>query len=209
MGDIPDLYGGALRYAGVDVWLQQAVGAFQFWGSYSLGWGWAVNDGAANTELYSGRHLLRGGFTKGFNGGVQLDAELSYGQGLEFGSIPRVDRPGLFAPLSGEAGTGAAAGASSSPGPSTPTFSVPTPVPTPVVTRSPQGSYLRLNIQATGRIRARFLGREQMLFPYFRIINALDRNDALFYQSDGDPGLEPRAVGSIPILPVLGIEWRI
>ena len=90
-----------------------------------------------------------------------------------------------------------------------PVFSVPVPVPTPVVTRSPQGSYLRLNIQATGRIRARFLGREQTLFPYFRIINALDRNDALFYQSDGDPGLEPRAVGSIPILPVLGIEWRI
>jgi len=209
MGDIPDLYGGSLRYAGVDIWLQQAVGAFQFWGSYSLGWGWAVNDGAANTELYSGRHLLRGGFTKGFNGGVQLDAELSYGQGLEFGSIPRVDRPGVFAPQSGEAGTGAAAGASNSRGPSTPTFSVPLPVPTPVVTRSPQGSYLRLNIQATGRIRARFLGREQMLFPYFRIINALDRNDALFYQSNGDPGLEPRAVGSIPILPVLGIEWRI
>ena len=209
MADIPDLYGGSLRYAGMDVWLRQAVGAFQFWASYSLGWGWAVNDGAPNTELYSGRHLLRGGFTKGFNGGVRLDAEVSYGQGLEFGSIPRVDRPGVFAPLSGEAGTGAAAGGTGAPGPSTPTFSVPVPVPTPVVTRSPQGSYMRLNIQATGRIRARFLGREQMLFPYFRIINALDRNDALFYQSDGDLSLEPRAVGSIPILPVLGIEWRI
>ena len=140
---------------------------------------------------------------------MRLDAEVSYGQGLEFGSIPRVDRPGVFAPLSGEAGTGAAAGGTGAPGPSTPTFSVPVPVPTPVVTRSPQGSYMRLNIQATGRIRARFLGREQMLFPYFRIINALDRNDALFYQSDGDLSLEPRAVGSIPILPVLGIEWRI
>ena len=75
--------------------------------------------------------------------------------------------------------------------------------------RSPQGSYLRLNIQATGRIRAWFFGREQLLFPYFRIINALDRNDALFYQSQGDVGLEPRAVGSIPILPVIGIEWQI
>ena len=209
MGGIPDLYGGSLRYAGVDVWLRQTLGAFQFWGSYSLGWGWTVNDRSPNTELYSGRHLLRGGFTKGFNGGVQIDAELSYGQGLEFGSIPRADRPGSFAPQSGDGGAGAAAGASGATGPSAPVFSVPVPVPTPVVFRSPQGSYLRLNIQATGRIRARFLGREQMLFPYFRIINALDRSDALFYQSDGDPGLEPRAVGSIPILPVLGIEWRI
>lgn len=206
MGGIPDILGGSLRYAGVDVWLRQTLGAFQFWGSYSLGWGWAVNDGAPNTELYSGRHLLRGGFTKGFNGGVKLDAEVSYGQGLEFGSIPRADRPATFAPQSGD---GAGGGAATGSGPTAPVFSVPQPVPTPVVTRSPQGSYLRLNIQATGRIRARFLGREQMLFPYFRIINALDRNDALFYQSDRDPGLEPRAVGAIPILPVLGIEWRI
>jgi hypothetical protein len=209
MGGIPDLLGGSLRYAGVDVWLRQTLGAFQFWGSYSLGWGWTVNDAAPDTDLYSGRHLLRGGFTKGFNGGVQLDAELSYGQGLEFGSIPRVDRPGSFAPQSGDGDASAAARASSASGSAAPVFSVPVPVPTPVVIRSPQGSYLRLNIQATGRIRARFLGREQTLFPYFRIINALDRNDALFYQSDGDPGLEPRAVGSIPILPVLGIEWRI
>jgi hypothetical protein len=209
MGGIPDLYGGSLRYAGLDVWFRQNLGAFQFWGSYSLGWGWTATEGAPNTELYSGRHLLRGGFTKGFNGGVRLDAEVSFGQGLEFGSIPRVDRPGAFAPLSGDGGAGASAGAPNSPGPSTPAFSVPVPVPTPVVIRSPQGSYLRLNIQATGRIRARFLGREQMLFPYFRIINALDRNDALFYQSQGDPGLEPRAIGAIPILPVLGIEWRI
>lgn len=51
--------------------------------------------------------------------------------------------------------------------------------------------------------------REQALYPYFRIINALDRSDALFYSSEGDPSLEPRPVGSIPILPVLGIEWRL
>ncbi len=205
MGGLPDLNGGSLRYAGMDIWFRQNLGAFQFWGSYSLGWGWAVTEGAPNTKFYSGRHLLRGGFTKGFNGGVQLDAEVSYGQGLEFGSIPRVDRPGAFAPVPGDGGTGAP----SSQGPTTPTFSVPVPVPIPVVIRSPQGAYIRLNIQATGRIRARFLGREQMFFPYFRIVNALDRNDALFYQSQGDSGLEPRASGAIPILPVLGVEWRI
>jgi hypothetical protein len=82
-------------------------------------------------------------------------------------------------------------------------------VPTPVVVRSPGGSYLRLNIQATAQIRTRFLGRSQTLYPYFRIINALDRSDALFYRSEGDPELAPRPVGSIPILPVIGIEWRI
>jgi len=209
MEGLPDLFGGSLRYAGLDFWLRKNLGVFEFWGSYSIGWGWVLTDGGPNAELYSGRHLLRGGFTKDFNGGVQLDAELSYGQGLEFGAIPRADRPGSFAPLSTDGGAATPGSVPNAPGPSTAVFSVPTPVPAPVVVRSPQGSYLRLNIQATGRIRARFFGREQLLFPYFRIINALDRNDALFYQSQGDLGLEPRAVGSIPILPVIGIEWQI
>jgi hypothetical protein len=212
---LPDLYGSRLRYAGVDLWLRQRLGAFQVWGSYSLGWGWAATDGAPDTELYSGRHLLRGGFTKGFNDDVRLDAELSYGQGLEFGAIPRVERTGAFAPVSGGADSpGPGAGAPGPPsggsgGGATPAFAVPAPVPTPVVVRSPGGSYLRLNVQATAQIRTRFFGREQALYPYFRIINALDRSDALFYSSEGDPSLEPRPVGSIPILPVLGIEWRL
>ena len=102
---LPDLYGSRLRYAGLDLWLRQKLGAFQVWGSYSLGWGWAATDGAPDTELYSGRHLLRGGFTKVFNGDVRLDAELSYGQGLEFGAIPRVERSGAFAPAPGGAET--------------------------------------------------------------------------------------------------------
>ena len=212
---LPDLYGSRLRYAGLDLWLRQKLGAFHVWGSYSLGWGWAATDGAPDTELYSGRHLLRGGFTKGFSDDVRLDAELSYGQGLEFGAIPRVERSGAFAPGSGGAeSSGSSAGPSDLPsggsgGGGTPAFAVPAPVPTPVVVRSPGGSYLRLNVQATAQIRTRFFGREQALYPYFRIINALDRGDALFYRSGGDPSLDPRPVGAIPILPVLGIEWRI
>jgi hypothetical protein len=208
---LPDLYGSRLRYAGLDLWLRQKLGAFQVWGSYSLGWGWAATDGAPDTELYSGRHLLRGGFTKGFNDDVRLDAELSYGQGLEFGAIPRVERSGAFAPAPGGTETRGPGGSTSAPpaGGAAPAFAVPAPVPTPVVVRSPGGSYLRLNIQATAQIRTRFLGRNQTLYPYFRIVNALDRSDALFYRSEGDPELAPRPVGSIPILPVIGIEWRI
>ena len=84
---------------------------------------------------------------EGIERGVQIDAELSYGQGLEFGSIPRADRPGSFSPQSGDGGAGAAAGASGATGASAPVFSVPVPVPTPVVFRSPQGSYLRLTLR--------------------------------------------------------------
>jgi hypothetical protein len=79
----------------------------------------------------------------------------------------------------------------------------------PSLAQAPDGSYLRLNIQATGRVRVRMFGREQVLFPYFRIVNALDREDALFYRFDGAEDGKPRAVGAVPILPVLGVEWHM
>ena len=70
-------------------------------------------------------------------------------------------------------------------------------------------SYLRLNLQATADIRTSFLGRQSMFRPYIRVINALDRSDALFYQLDPEGGLTPRAVGSVPVIPVIGVEWSM
>jgi hypothetical protein len=78
----------------------------------------------------------------------------------------------------------------------------------PIFTRAPNGSYMRLNLQVTVELDVRVFGSDQQLLPYFRIVNALDRRDALFFQYDGDDGVEPRPIGSVPILPVVGLEWR-
>jgi hypothetical protein len=43
---------------------------------------------------------------------------------------------------------------------------------------------------------------------YLRVLNALDRRDALFYYFEPwrDPDLTPLA--ELSVIPVLGIEWR-
>lgn len=199
---LPDLPGADLQDAGFDLWLRQGLGAFEVWGSYSLAWGWSDVESGPDVELFSGRHFLRGGLTRDFaSEGVRFDAELSYGAGLEFGSIPRTDRP---IPPSG-ARTPDPGGATLA---ARPTFSL-LGGSNPALALAPDGSYLRLNVQATGLVRVRMFGREQLLFPYFRIVNALDRSDALFYRFDGELDGEPRAIGAVPILPVLGIEWHM
>jgi hypothetical protein len=198
---LPDLPGADLRSAGLDVWLRQRFGAFDVWGTYSLGWGWSDVDVGPDVELFAGRHFLRGGVTRDFaSEGLRLDAEVSYGAGLEFGSIPRTDRP---VPL--DVATGMGSGRA--PSGIEPSFSMSGSGPS--LAQAPDGSYLRLNVQATGRLRVRIFGRQQLLFPYFRIVNALDRNDALFYRFDGAEDGKPRAVGAVPILPVLGVEWHM
>ncbi|MFO7586449.1 MAG: TonB-dependent receptor [Gemmatimonadota bacterium] len=200
---LPDLPGADLRNAGLDLWLRQTMGAFELWGTYSLGWGWSGVASGPDVELFSGRHFLRGGLTRDFaDEGLRLDADLSYGAGLEYGSIPRADRP---LPLAGSR----PAGSGDAPVADQPSFSIPGTGPNPALAPAPDGSYLRLNVQATGRVRVRMFGREQILFPYFRIVNALDRNDALFYRFDGAEDGAPRAIGAVPILPVLGLEWHL
>jgi hypothetical protein len=65
-----------------------------------------------------------------------------------------------------------------------------------------------LNFQVTGEFSAKFLGRDQTFLPYFRLVNALDREDALFFRFDREDNAEPTPIGAVPILPVFGIEWR-
>lgn len=196
-----DLPGADLRNAGLDLWLRQRIGAFDVWGAYSLGWGWSEVDAGPDVELFAGRHFLRGGVTRNFeNEGLRLDAEIFYGAGLEFGTIPRPDRP-VPLDVTTEVRSGAARP------PAAAAFSVTGSGPS--LAQAPDGSYLRLNVQVTGRVGVRMFGRDQVLFPYFRIVNALDRNDALFYRFDGAEDGRPRAIGAVPILPVLGVEWHM
>ncbi|MDT8436557.1 MAG: TonB-dependent receptor [Gemmatimonadota bacterium] len=194
---LPDFGGRRLHNAGADIWLRQAFGAFRVWGTWTLAWGWAAGPTGPAVELFSARHFLRGGVTKDFREDLRIDAELSFGDGLEFGSIPRVDRP-ADGPGPAAAGAPAARLASMVPGRGG----------VPGITDDPDGSYLRLNLQATGRVRVRLLGRRHVLFPYFRVVNALDRQDALFFRIDDPDDPTPRAVGAVPVLPVLGVEWH-
>jgi len=208
-GDVPEFGNGSLRNAGLDLLVGRPLTPrVSVWGAYSLAWAWATFPDAASQVVFSGRHFLRGGLTMESPGHLRLDADLSLGDGLEFGAIPRSERSVV---TSGE-------GDSSTPAvPTPPAVPEGTPQPFsiivpgdggPIFTRAPNGSYLRLNFQLTAEFDVRLLGHEQKLFPYFRLVNALNREDALFFRFDRDDNPEPTPIGAVPILPVFGLEWR-
>ena len=45
--------------------------------------------------------------------------------------------------------------------------------------------------------------------PYVRVLNALDRRDALFYQFNRGTDVAPRPLATLPVLPLIGVEWRL
>ena len=204
---VPEFGEGILRNVGIDVLVGRPLAPLiSIWGAYSVGWAWADFPAEASQDVYSARHFLRGGITLEEPGRIRLDADVSLGQGLEFGAIPRSERATL--PDGSAPDVGAPAPSPPGPGPAPQSIVVPV-VDGPIFTRAPNGSYLRLNFQVTGDFDIRLLGRDQKLLPYFRLVNALNREDALFFRFDADETDEPTPVGSVPLLPVIGLEWRM
>jgi hypothetical protein len=69
-------------------------------------------------------------------------------------------------------------------------------------------SYLRLDATLSGSWCVG--GREcpVHLSPYVRVINALDRRDALFYYQDGDFD-DPRSLAALPAVLSVGVRWEL
>jgi hypothetical protein len=198
---LPVLSGADLANAGFDLWMQQPAGDILLWGSYSMAWAWTELVEGERTDIFSGRHFLRAGVSADVTSRLRLDADVSYGGGLEFGEIPRPGPANLSQRPAATPGTGPASFAFV-PGPQPPRL------PSILVT-VPEGSYVRLNLRATARFQTRLFGRASTFYPYVRVINALDRPDALFYQFDRATDPEPTAFGAVPLLPVIGVEWRM
>ncbi len=200
---LPVLAGSDLENAGFDLWMRQPVGRVFLWANYSMAWAWTELIEGERTDIFSGRHFLRAGATADMMGRVRMDGDVSYGAGLEFGEIPRPGPGNLStrSPGGPEAGVPAPSFAFV-PGPEPPTL------PSILVT-VPEGSYVRLNLRLTARFDTRLFGHPSTFFPYVRVINALDRPDAIFYQFDQATDPEPRGFGAVPVLPVIGVEWRM
>ena len=199
---LPVLGGADLQYTGFDLWFTQPVGRVVVWGNYSMAWAWTELVRGVRTDVFSGRHFLRAGAMVDLGHRVRLDADLSFGAGLEFGEIPRPG-PSNLSVVPGS-------GPDAAPRPSFSTVPGQGPISIPaILVTVPEGSYVRLNLRATARFDSHLFGRRMTLQPYIRVINALDRADALFYQFDQASDPAPRAFGAVPILPVIGIEWHM
>ncbi|MEJ2187756.1 MAG: TonB-dependent receptor [Gemmatimonadota bacterium] len=172
--------------SGVDIWLRRAGNDITGWLGYSLGWTWAAasSNGVAQAIL-AGRHLLSVGVAGSLPGGAHLSLRVNYGAGLPLTAVTESTSPAVSQnPAlsttdvlnSGGAGTAAV---------------------------EPSATYLRLDAELSRTWSGADGGFE--VTPYFRVLNALDRRDALFYREDGQ-GLRP--LGSLSIIPVFGLAWR-
>jgi hypothetical protein len=121
-----------------------------------------------------------------------FDVRVSYGAGLPYTAIPEpeVASP-TFAVMGGEAMTsGTLAGDASGSLPS-----------------EPNEPYVRVDAQVSRPFSGSMWSVDFELVPYVRIINALNRRDAIFYHYTRDAG-QAEPLADLPIVPVFGLEWK-
>lgn len=175
------------KYAsGVDVWVRRGQGAVQGWMGYALAWYWPLQDSASAAPRFNGRQTLSMGVSaSGHPGKVEL--RVAYGAGLPYsplGGIPAGELSGSVGPGSVELQDG-----TSLPG-------------------GPPNDFLRIDGQVSRTFTPRIASHETELTPYLRVMNALDRRDALFYRYQQSGNADAKPVPTLPLLPVVGLQWK-
>jgi hypothetical protein len=180
--------------SGVDVWLRRDTGRFRGWLGYSLNWIWSMPASEATSEQFAGRQLLSAGVLGPLGRFADLELRVAYGAGLPFSAIP-VDPQNL--PETGRAETAAPI-----------RLDGPLSSDAPLAPQYPTDPYLRVDLGLSRTFTTRWGNTPLEISPYIKVLNSLDRRDALFYWSDPDAGASPRAVAALPLLPLIGMSWR-
>ena len=183
--------GDDLHASGADVWIDWSGDGWRAWGGYSLGWAWSDAPPESTERGFTGRQLVSVGGEADLPSGVRLSAEVRASSGLPFTRLPLVPDAGDEAPTEPPAEPGG------------------TPSDDLGLAGPPAGSYLRLDLSVSRRWSLDLMGRSTLLRPYLRVLNALDRRDALFYHFDPEGRLSPRALDTMPLVPVLGVAWEV
>ena len=186
--------GESLNASGVDLRLQKGGDRLSGWLGYSLNWFWT--DNVSETDPFSGRHLLSAGLL-GRLGRGDVDLRISYGDGLPFTTVP----------LGGEANALDQAGPGLEVASSSFELATTTAQGDPPLTGGPSGEFFRVDAEISTEFAVPVGERRTAFRPYLKILNALDRRDALFFYFEPwrDGGARPLA--ELSLLPVLGVEW--
>ncbi len=188
---VPGPDGTETSASGFDVWTRRSVGEWTGWAGYSLAWSWSAPD-AGGINRFAGRHLLSSGLSAPLGERNRLDVRVAYGAGLPYSAIPLVpgaaDAPTV---LAGESSGSVDADAEAAP-----------------LLPTPDQPYLRVDLSASRSWSADLFGSRVRLASYLKLLNSLGRRDALFYRFERDLDESPRALGALPIVPVVGVEWR-
>jgi hypothetical protein len=189
---LPSVPRSRAEASGVDVWLRGSRAGMLGWLGYSLAWVWSdENDALSPTHLFDGRRLLTAGLGGPLIGKGRFDVRIAYGSGLPFAAIPE---PEAASPVLGVSRTDP--------------VSLAAMVPTPSIPQPPDQPYVRLDAQLARTWEGAWRGFEFEVTPYVRVLNALNRRDGIFYYYDRGAGAEARALAGLPVLPIVGLDWR-
>lgn len=189
---LPSVPRSRAEASGVDVWVRGSRGGMLGWLGYSLAWVWSEGDDAISpTQLFAGRQIVTAGLGGPLIGDGRFDVRVAYGSGLPFAAIPEPEAANPVLGVSREDGVTYAA-----------------MVPTPSIPKPPDEPYLRVDAKLARTWDANWRGFDFTVTPYVRVLNALNRRDGIFYYYDRGAGAEARALAGLPVLPVVGLDWR-
>ena len=175
--------GATRRSSGVDLRLHGGGDRRDAWLGYALNWSWQDSPQTGSSNRFVGRHLMSAGYRGVLAGPLRIEARVAFSDGLPLTEIP-LDLDSELAS--------------------------PEPPLKPGIDESPAltgnaDDFFRVDLEFFGEWDAPMgSGRVR---PYLRIINALDRRDALFYYFEPwrDPEITPLARQSF--LPIVGLAW--
>lgn len=183
-----------LNASGIDLRVLREGARTTAWLGYSLTWFWEKGGAPQRSANFAGRQLLTAGLSGRVSRRGGADLRIAYGDGLPYTTIPletQTTAPDLRALQRRKSLAGRQLAEATAP-----------------LAGGPTEDFLRLDAEIFLQWHPRWHGRATELRPYLRVLNALDRRDALFYYFEPwrDPGVRP--IAELPLLPVLGLEWR-
>jgi hypothetical protein len=186
--------------SGIDIWVRRATGSVTGWLGYSLAWVWTVDAGRPSTHnAFAGGHIITSGVNGPLAGNGAFDVRVSYGAGLPYTALPEppIATPG-FAMATAPPMLLARPAA----------FAAMRNPDVPELASDPQGPFIRVDAQISHTFTHSLgaLGYSSIT-PYLKVINALNRRDAIFYHYDRTAGRSEPLAG-LPVMPIIGAEIR-
>lgn len=185
--------GESVRNSGLELQVLGDHGDGAVWLGYGLSWFWSPTDFSGRAADFAGRHLLSAGASGSLVGPLRAEARVAYGAGLPSTSLPF-----------GRAEQDLAAG----PGLETIEDGGTQPASTgePIVPTLDE-SFLRLDLELHAVFETEWGARSWRIRPYLRLLNALDRRDALFYAYQPWRPDSVTPLAERPILPIVGVAF--
>jgi len=174
-----------VRSSGLDLRVQASGEGGAAWLGYGLSWFWSTRDLSGRTTEFSGRHLLSAGASGALAGPLRGEVRLAYGAGLPYTSVPFGSSAASTQTVVDQGETAVAA-------------------PSPLEGGLDE-EFLRVDLEVHMLLEPTWGGRAWQLRPYVRVLNALDRRDALFYTFQPWRSDRVTPLAERPLLPILGL----